>query len=254
MASGRVFSEPLRIPAPGSSNGRGTELNSCRGRNPSGTTVPLASTTPQFLQNHSENEMETNSPGPGEDSVYDMAPPSQPSIAEAPQNLLNLEDPQQPSPFVPVQTQSLQPTLPFLDCNQNIQIEEDASDPFAEYFSDSPDGLISVPDWIMQKYLHPQVNSEGANCADFSSDNRSSSQEANLAVETPYLPFDELIGYQFPEEASEALDLLFEKKSCYRNLDQAGPKYETCKYVLAECQVGSRTFKAFGKTVFFAWN
>ena len=148
---------------------------------------------------------------------------------------------QQSSSAIPAQIQSelLEPSPPVVDVTAN--------DPFAEYFSDSPDGQISVPDWITQKYFQPAaISSEES--LESSADSNSSCQEEDSSRETPFLPFGELIGYRFPEEAAEALDLLFEKR-CSTLESQAGPTYETCKHVLAECTVGSRTFRAFGKLV-----
>ena len=70
----------------------------------------------------------------------------------------------------PVQILSpVQASQSAVDMNgNNLQAEEDS---FAEYFSDSPDGLISVPDWIIQKYFQPEVTTDSVECFDSSGNN-----------------------------------------------------------------------------------
>ena len=139
-----------------------------------------------------------------------------------------------------MQSEVLLPSRPMVDNHVT------ANDPFAEYFSDSPDGQISVPDWIIQKYFRPVVKGyDSMECSDLSGDGNNASTGINkVATATPFLPFDKIIGYNFPEEASIALDLLCEER---REGNEAERRYETRKYVLAEVEVGSQVFQALGK-------
>ncbi|CAG7785342.1 unnamed protein product, partial [Allacma fusca] len=59
----------------------------------------------------------------------------------------------------------------------------------------------------------------------------------------PYLPFDELIGYHFPEEAADGLQVLFKGR------EEPGPKYETDRFVIATITVSNHVFQAMGSSV-----
>ena len=251
--NGVMFTSPVRVPS-STSDGRGSGVNS-HSSNQTNTlnNLPLAAPqcTPsipiQVLSSRHESFASSGAaaiPPVLQDPPTNFVHPGQlDAIAEASQHPVTFEQnpapvtSQEPSSFPVRITSPVEPNLSAFDINGNsVQAEED---PFAEYFSNSPDGLISVPNWVTQKYFQREVSTDSVECLDFSDNDDSSQLEK---VDTPFLPFDRIIGYNYPEEAAVALDLLFEDR---RN--ESGPKYETCKYVLAEVQVGSQTFQAFGE-------
>ena len=150
-----------------------------------------------------------------------------------------------PWSFVPpdMRAELLEPRQPVFYSNGSITAD---GDPFAEYFSDSPDGQISIPDWIIQKYFEPAVGSENSSeCIDLSNDDDSSwTQGTTSTLPTRFLPFDKIIGCSYPEEAAIALDWLYED----RQGSEPNPKYETQNYVLAEVEVGSQIFQGLGNS------
>ena len=112
-------------------------------------------------------------------------------------------------------------------------------DPFAEYFSTCDDGSIKVPPWL-NKYLDDikttDLEKEQQHC-----DRNECCLSTESKTETPFLPFDEIIGYEYPQEAGLALGLLFEGRQ------EPQPMYDTTKYVLCEVVVGSQVFLGLGK-------
>ena len=255
--NGVVFSSPVRIPS-STSDGPGSGVNG-HSSNQTDRLNNLLLVTAQLTPRISIQVLPSRHEISGSSEAVAIPPVLQDiptnflhpgqfdAIAETPQDPVTVEP--NPAPATSQQSSSypvritspVEPNLLSFDINGNsVQAEED---PFAEYFSDSPDGLISVPDWVTQKYFQPEVSTGSVECLDFC-DNDDSSQPEK--ADTPFLPFDKIIGYNYPEEAAVALDLLFEDRC-----SESGPKYEFCKYVLAEVQVGSQTFQAFGEFLLF---
>ena len=104
------------------------------------------------------------------DSIF--ASPSSFNVAEAPGNPVTVSQglataySQSASSSFPAQTQS---ELRGLSLPVGDDHSETEADPFAEYFSDSADGSISVPEWITQKYFQP-ASEDSSDCVVLSDD------------------------------------------------------------------------------------
>ena len=122
--------------------------------------------------------------------------------------------------------------------NEEMHIPED---PFAEYFSTFDDGSVKIPPWLIA-YLGNErsadVKKEEQEPTGIESD---LSDENDVRNATPFLPFDKIIGYEYPQEAELALSLLFEGRQ------EPGPLYDCTKYVLCEIVVGSKVYLGLGE-------